>query len=406
MSQKHSELPSFDFESWLPSCTDTLNTFSDDLIKQFDSKRFIIKSEVVEAIQQAPEDTATCSPLGLVSNNEDPMITATKVSTSDKEEAIAVEEEEKNDEEEKNEEWEDRVPPTSYREEPPHQIMNEEPPHSAVTDKGLEGILNNTTDSFLGSIASAEYGPIDLKHNAYIQEKKKENNSISSSVYTLDRECFQDDIDHESIAEYSLPIPTAHLLNPREMTSMATHTTLATLASTGATGEEIQEEIHKQTFLQSHLEAATHTDVSQSLSPCTLISSPASTLLLTPNKPSLEETPSKSLLHKSSAFFRQRMTKFKKGQDTVGPPPMPRNISSFSLSHDKATAKNYPPKPLHYSPVDPPSDDVAHRKSLPVPSKSRTTDVRVESKRHSEPQPVSTKPRRSFFSQLLHRGTT
>ncbi|KAF7724989.1 hypothetical protein EC973_000482 [Apophysomyces ossiformis] len=52
MTQTRSELPSFDFQLWSPPHLDTVGSFSDDLIKQFDSKRSMIREEVLKDLPE------------------------------------------------------------------------------------------------------------------------------------------------------------------------------------------------------------------------------------------------------------------------------------------------------------------------------------------------------------------
>ncbi|KAI9031037.1 hypothetical protein CLU79DRAFT_367040 [Phycomyces nitens] len=387
MTQKHPELPSFDFQLWLPSQVDTLGSFSDDLIKQFDSKSFVIKSQVMDAIQHVEDRQSPVTPTPYRDD-----LATTVMATIDREEA-------------EDTEWVD--PKGALKEEWAQNMATREEDPLVIVDRGLHKILKDTSESFLGSIGSADNAPVELDRHAYSEEA----DSTLSSIYSADPEDREPDqfedtlsleatkqhtttINNPTTAQNTLVVPRASAGAPgREFGSIGVSATLVTIA----TAEQYEEEEMVRN------EETGHSTVTESLLPSTVSPSPASSLLPTPPA---EEMSSKGLLHKSSAFFRQKMTKFKKGHDSNGHPPMPRNIfSSFSLSHDKNGTRQYPPKPLQYSPVDPPSDDMSHRKSLPLPSKSRTMDSRTEDRRRSEPQPTVSKQRRSFFSQLLHRGT-
>ncbi|KAL0096320.1 hypothetical protein J3Q64DRAFT_1707139 [Phycomyces blakesleeanus] len=174
MTQKHSELPSFDFQLWLPSQVDTLGSFSDDLIKQFDSKSFVIKSQVMDALHGAPEDRQS-SVTHKAPYRDD--LTTTAVAAIDREDA-------------EDTAWVDPRHSTLREEYRAHNMATREEkkePLKMAVDRGLHKILKDTSETFLGSIGSADNNistPVELDRHAYSQEA----DSTLSSIYSAELE--------------------------------------------------------------------------------------------------------------------------------------------------------------------------------------------------------------------------
>ncbi|KAI8138085.1 hypothetical protein BJV82DRAFT_321094 [Fennellomyces sp. T-0311] len=81
-------------------------------------------------------------------------------------------------------------------------------------------------------------------------------------------------------------------------------------------------------------------------------------------------TLNRSLLRKSSEFFRHRIMKIKTKESPV-------SSTVTTDSSVEPVVLHYPPKPLHYSPeVHPPAEEDAKRRSLPLPAKYKRSSSR------------------------------
>ncbi|KAG0167204.1 hypothetical protein DFQ28_000860 [Apophysomyces sp. BC1034] len=132
MTQTRSDLPSFDFQLWSPPHLDSLGSFSDDLIKQFDSKRSLIREEVLKSIpgedlskptQDPPPPPSTTDDDEEEDEDEDENMNIpqqeTKESLSDTPEEPKPQDEEEEEREDRNDK-EDSIPQDNQSE----QVVN------------------------------------------------------------------------------------------------------------------------------------------------------------------------------------------------------------------------------------------------------------------------------------------
>ncbi|KAI8374175.1 uncharacterized protein BYT42DRAFT_393385 [Radiomyces spectabilis] len=363
-----SETSVLDFTLWSPPQFDALDSFGDDLIQQFDSKRSLIRGELdltLEGPESAPLSSSNvsvgekdvgedhASPLDINKDNIYISCFSTEVAApavvEQKQEPVPSPQIDEDDQSSINEEVH-----SCYEEQ---ESVDEREENQAPVD---ESIVNESA--------------VKANQGEYHEEPTPSSTNASTLLHhgansVEENQAMQADHDYDEPTEEDTapPYPTAVGGNAEPTTAITTITAI----------------------------------VDETPTTPTLTDSTPVTAQASPTKSK------KNLLRKSSAFLRQKMmAKFTvKDQDATTLPPL--SVSPLPVDLSGNGIRQYPPKPLQYSPVDPPSEvlepsnpdlDVSsshNRQSMPAPSKQTGNDSPAL-RRSSEPL-LQQKKRRSFF---------